>query len=95
MTAYAEAVARGRARHGDKYREPSGAATFGPYLRGPRVRVRYPDGETQTGYIGLSTGWWPTFLLMLTSRSISSAYTLDERHTIEAVKHGRKYEAIR
>lgn len=43
---------------------------------GQRVEVEFSYGETKRGTIGITTGWKPVFLLMLTKRSRGSSDTL-------------------
>jgi hypothetical protein len=38
--------------------------------------------ETKRGTVGVTTGWKPCFLLMLTKRSIGSSHTLSARDSI-------------
>jgi len=38
--------------------------------------------ETKRGTIGVTTGWKPVFLLMLTKRSTGSVYTLGKHDTL-------------
>ena len=43
---------------------------------GERVEILYTDGSVERGYIGKSTGWMPTYLLLKTKRSISGGSIL-------------------
>ena len=45
--------------------------------------------------LGKTTGWKPSYLLMRTSRSISSPWLLSERDVPVAVKRGSRYVAVR
>lgn len=92
MSRYAEAVARGRARHGDRYREPEAADRFAYWMdSGDRIKVRVYGDEEVTGTVSITTGWHPAFILMRTSRSIGSSILLDERAEVVGVKKGRDY----
>jgi hypothetical protein len=52
---------------------------FKRYLTtGERIRVKFSWGEVRTGTVGMTTGWRPALLLMLTRRSLGSSYILDE-----------------
>lgn len=56
---------------------------------GKRVEVCFvgSDGqiyETKRGTLGITTGWKPCFLLMLTKRSISSSYTIGKKDFIKS-----------
>ena len=95
MSRYADDVARGRARHGDRYREPAAADRFARWMdSGDRIRVRVYGDELYTGTVSITTGWHPAFILMRTSRSIGSSILLDERAEVVAVKRGRQYEEV-
>jgi hypothetical protein len=49
---------------------------FVPYFEsGKRIEVDF-GYEIKRGTVGVTTGWKPTFILLLTKRSIGSAYTL-------------------
>lgn len=67
-----------RAELGDKFDPSELAEKWVPaYCTGERVRVRFPWGEVKTGTVGVTTGWRPVFLLILTSRSRGSSLILD------------------
>ena len=60
------------------------------YEGGERIKIE-TCGMVVTGTIGITTGWKPCFLLMRTSRSIGSSYTLDKKDKILGVKRTRGY----
>jgi hypothetical protein len=47
------------------------------YKSGERIKVKFTSGEVRTGTVGVTTGWKPVFILMLTRRSHGSSYVLD------------------
>lgn len=99
MAAYDDAIARGKARHGDKWSDAELLPAFRRwYGTGERVKVRYTyrDGSTEdtTGTIGMTTGWRPAFLLIRTSRSIGSSYVIGQNDKVVAVKRGSKYVSL-
>ena len=54
---------------------------------GKRVEVNFKDSsgkvyETKRGTIGVTTGWKPCFLLMLTKRSTGSSWTIGKNDVI-------------
>lgn len=51
-----------------------------------RVKVRFPSGETIWGYVGITTGWVPCFLLMRRRGQIGSAVVLSEQDEIVGQK---------
>ena len=59
------------------------AKKFIPYYESQkRIKVKFSYGETKGGTIGMTTGWKPVFILMLTSRSIGSSYILTDKEKI-------------
>lgn len=81
----------------DKYAnfdESALAPEFIPYFNSQeRIKVQFEYGEIKTGTVGITTGWKPCFLLMLTKRSIGSSWGLSSKDTIIGVKKkGGKYE---
>lgn len=52
---------------------------FIPYYENQeRIVVKFPCNTVKSGKVGVTTGWRPVFILMLTSRSISSSYILTD-----------------
>ena len=98
-TPYADFLYRAKAKHGGKFTEEHLAPQFRSFFdSGQRVKVHFydlPESDNLTGTIGGTTGWKPCFLLMRTSRSLGSPYTLSAKDSIIAVKVGRKYEPVR
>ena len=77
MTKYESVIQRGKARWGRKFRVADINKSFIPYFNsGDRVEVRFRDGEVKRGRVGITTGWKPAFLLMLTTRSTGSSYLI-------------------
>jgi hypothetical protein len=64
---------------------------FIPYFEsGQRIIVKTSYGETKRGYVGVTTGWKPCFLLMNNTRSMGSSDTLsDKDEIVGAVKKWR------
>ena len=92
MRDYEEAISRRKAQHGDKFSESGLAQQFRRYYNSQeRVKVHFEYGEELTGTIGMTTGWVPCFLLMRTSRSMGSPWTLGDKDRVIAVKSGRTY----
>lgn len=68
---------RRRVTYGKQFDPSNLAPQFVPfYESGQRVIVETKYGETLRGYVGVTTGWKPCFLLMHNTRSISSSHTL-------------------
>lgn len=57
---------------------------------GGRIRVKFYGEFVKTGTVGITTGWKPVFLLMLTSRSVGSSHILNKsaEFTSESVTRG-------
>lgn len=59
---------------------------FIPYFEnGERIAIKFNHGEIKRGTIGISSGWRPCFLLMLTKRSIGSCYTINKKDEIKRI----------
>lgn len=52
------------------------------YENGERVKVRFPDGMVKSGTVTMTTGWKPSFMLMLRSDSTGSSYLLTNEDEI-------------
>jgi len=97
---YADLLARGRARWGERF-DPSGLepSFVRWYESEDRVRVAYTipgdpgAGDTLFAYgtVGVTTGWRPAFLLVHSVRSAGSSYVIGPRDRVVAVKRGRRY----
>lgn len=82
-----EFLARKEREHGARWDPSELADKFGPaFSSGERIRVEFPWGEVRTGTVGVTTGWRPVFLLMLSSRSRGSSYILDDRVKFTSAK---------
>jgi hypothetical protein len=83
MSHYKEYVERKRWEFGEKFDESGLSSKFAPFYRsGRRVEMKFVDGEVKRGAVGVTTGWKPCFLLMLTKRSTGSSYTLRDADEI-------------
>lgn len=82
MKKYDSYVARARVKHGEKFSEVGLNPSFRmAYNHGERVTVLFCNAEgieyeRKRGTIVVTTGWIPCFLLMLTSRSRGSSWTI-------------------
>jgi hypothetical protein len=73
---YKETVTRKQREHGEKFSTEALNPDFIPYYENQK-RVEVDFGyEKKRGTIGITTGWKPCFLLMLTKRSLGSSYTI-------------------
>ena len=88
MTKYEGLVARKKKEYPGgkgktKFSTVSLAEQFIPaFNSGKRIRVRFSTGEVLSGTVGMTGGWKPSFLLMLTSRSIGSSWLLGKKDKI-------------
>ena len=68
------------------------APAFTPFYRsGDRIRVDFGHGGVRTGTVSRTMGWRPSYMLMLTSRSMGSSWLLGPDDRIVAVKRGSRY----
>jgi hypothetical protein len=98
MTKYEEYCARKRQQYGARFVPPPTPEFVRYFNTGERVRVRFgyaSEPEELTGTIGITTGWRPVFLLMRTTRSLGSPWTLSIRDHVVAVKRGHRYMEVR
>lgn len=91
MTKYEAFLCRKNAGYGSEF-DPSNLAPqfVETFNTGKRVEVEFVSstGEvynTKRGTIGVTGGWCPVFLLMLTKRSIGSSHTLGKLDRIVKV----------
>jgi hypothetical protein len=80
---FGEFLSRKKEEYGSKFDSSDLSQKFvSSYNSGERVKVKFRYGETKTGTVGVTTGWKPVFLLMLTSRSRGSSHTLSDKDEI-------------
>ena len=89
---YKELLERREKEHGKKFDSSELAKQFIPYYEnGQRIKVQmHGMSEQLTGTIGVTTGWKPAFLLMRSSRSTGSTWTLSKKDKIIEVMKPRK-----
>lgn len=76
MRSYQEFTETKKHEFGEKFDASDLNPEFVPYFEsGKRVEVDF-GYEKKRGTIGVTTGWKPCFLLMLTKRSIGSSHTI-------------------
>jgi hypothetical protein len=86
MTRFEMYCQRQRMLYGERFQAPTGQQLIDAYNRDRdyRVQVQLSDGRLAWGYVSLSTGWVPTFLLMRSTRAIGSSTVLDHSNKIVA-----------
>ena len=78
-------------KEGKKFSSKNLAKQFIQYWEsGEKIKVKFSYDEIKTGTVGITTGWSPVFLLMLTSRSKGSSTTLGKNDKIIAVGREQK-----
>jgi hypothetical protein len=93
-TKYDDYITKQRHRYGSEFCDSALDPRFIPYFNnGTRLKV-HTLGSDVTGYIGVTTGWRPVFLLMRTIRSHGSIYTLGPQDVFLAVKIGQTYRPV-
>jgi hypothetical protein len=94
MSRYQELLERKRKEYGPRFSESGLDLRFARFFdSGQRIKVE-TCGMVLTGRVSVTTGWQPCFILMRTSRSMGSPWTLGTRDKILAVQHGRKYVPV-
>ena len=79
MKSYAEYITRKKVEYGNKFDTSELNQNFVKYYEnGKRITVDF-GYEKKRGTIGVTTGWKPVFLLMLTKRSLGSEYTINQK----------------
>lgn len=83
MKSFQEYLNRKYREHGDKFSVVELSGQFIPYYNsGQRIIVKNKWGDITRGYVGVTTGWKPSFLLMLRSNSMGSSILLSDNDTI-------------
>lgn len=92
MDRFEEYCARNAAKHGEKFRAPKIEKFIYAYNLGDKYRVKvrttYPSGEVfeRWGFVTLTTGWIPSFMLMRVRGQHGSSDLLDEKDEIVATR---------
>ena len=85
MTPFEAFIARKKVEWGEKFDASDLDQRFVPYFNERRrIKVRFFGTVTKQGTVGVTTGWRPVFLLLLTKRSTGSSWTLGPREEIVA-----------
>lgn len=86
---YRAYLLRKQNKYGDKFDSSDLNTEFIPYYENQQ-RIEVDFGyEIKRGRIGITTGWKPCFLLMLTTRSTGSSYTIGKKDKVLSVVSGR------
>jgi len=80
---YQELLNRKRREYGTKFSPRELSKKFIPFYENEnRIKVLFSSGEIKRGRVGVTTGWVPAFILMLTSRSRASSWILSNKDKI-------------
>jgi hypothetical protein len=88
MLVYQAYLNRKKTEYGKKFNAVDLNKNFIPYYESQeRIAVSFcnkqgKEYERKRGRIGVTTGWRPCFLLMLTTRSIGSSYIIGKKDKI-------------
>ena len=83
---YNDYLSRALYRHGDKFTCKNLSNQFIKYYNNQqRIEVNFGDGLIKRGRVGITTGWAPVFILLLTKRSRGSSFTLSDQDTIRRI----------
>jgi hypothetical protein len=82
MTKFEDLIDKKCKEYGSKFDDSELATQFIPYYNnGKRIKV-LDYGTVVSGTVGVTTGWKPVFILIRTSRSLGSSYTLSSKNEI-------------
>jgi hypothetical protein len=83
MNNLSEYLNRKKIEFGDKFDDSDLSKQFGSYLHtDKRIKVKFSYGEVKTGRVGVTTGWKPSFILLLRSNSRGSSWLLSDEDMI-------------
>jgi hypothetical protein len=69
--------------YGNKFNASELSKKFIPFYENQeRIKVKFSSGDIKSGRIGITTGWKPSFMLMLTTRSLGSSWLLNNKDKI-------------
>lgn len=87
MSRYQNFLKIAKQAHGEKFDDSQLCGTYVlPFENGNRIEVMF-DGIKKRGWVGITSGWRPVFILLLTRRSIGSSWILDERtHLLKVIE---------
>ena len=87
---FADYLTKKKQKYGKKFDGSDLAPNFIPfYESGQRIEVKTDIEGIKRGYVGITTGWKPSFLLVLKSNSTGSSILLTHKSTI--IKTINKY----
>jgi len=91
-TRFGQYVLRRRREHGERFNLDSLAEKWIEHFNsGSRIEVRFSCGTVKRGTVSATTGWVPSFLLILTQRSSGSSWLLGEDdELVKIVRHGSR-----
>lgn len=94
-TKFGEYLAKKKREYGDKFDSSALAKKFIPYYNsGERIAVDFGNGVVKRGRVGATTGWKPVFLLVLTTRSMGSSYTLSDKDEIVPITKQKRIQEV-
>lgn len=86
MSRYLNFLERAKNAHGEKFDDSELSKQYVlPFENGNRIEVGFSDGIVKRGRVGVTTGWRPVFILLLTVRSIGSSYILSDETYIRKI----------
>ena len=93
---YTEYCKRKKKEYGNEFSDKDLAQQFAPYLH-TKIQIVVKDTykQTHTGFVGVTTGWRPSFLLLDSIHSCDSDFLLQHEDTIIAIKIADTYIPIR
>jgi len=95
LTRFGEYCSRAIREYGVKFSDAELYPAFVPYFNSrERVKIQFAHGGTDTGTIGVTTGWRPVFLLMRRKSDRGSSLVLGPNDKVIAVRRGKVYRTL-
>lgn len=83
---YTDFVIRAKKAHGEKFDDSNLSNQFIlAYENELRIEVRFESGAVKRGRVGVTTGWKPSFMLLLRKDSIGSCWLLNDKTYLQKI----------
>ena len=82
-TKYNNYIVRKKQEYSKDFDDSKLSKQFIPYFNNDeRIEVEFSTREIKRGTVGVTSGWKPCFILLLTTRSTGSSYILSDKDKI-------------
>lgn len=83
---FTDFIIRAKKAHGEKFSDANLSNQYVlAYENNLRIQVRFENGIVKRGRVGVTTGWKPSFILLLRSDSIGSCWMLTDKTYLEKI----------